>query len=88
MWISLYTHTHTHVFDQYWGQEYYIEGWGLLGCLRQAMTLPRAGRGFPALTTSQGSGWRVENGECASGLASHPLTICFLDHHFPSALVS
>ena len=62
------THTHTHTSLTSTGaRNIHIEGWNCHGCLRQAMTLPRSGRGISALTTSQGKGWRVENGEWLLG---------------------
>ena len=74
---QFYTHTHTHthtgLFDQYWGQEYSHRGMGFPGLPKTNMTLPRVGRGISALTTSQGKGWRVENGEWLLGFEASQL---------------
>lgn len=78
---QFYTHTHTHMsLDQYWGQEYHIEGWGCQGCLRQAMTLPRAGRvDLLCPQHPRGRDGGAENGEWLLGFEGQPtLTICFL----------
>lgn len=72
---QFYTHTHTRtgLFDQYWGQEYSHRGMGFPGLPKTNMTLPRVGRGISALTTSQGKGWRVENGEWLLGFEASQL---------------
>jgi len=46
---------------------------GFPGLPKTNMTLPRVGRGISALTTSQGKGWRVENGEWLLGFEASQL---------------